>query len=154
MKGLLKFFERPLKENPVKQGAWSLLLIVLFAFPKVFISGTEDSFFNNDYPWIIMGTFVLNFCIFNALFYLTSTNRSVFRMQSLYTFICLLVIGCLLSYLFSGVSLFEAGTFSWILSVISFCYLVFLVIVTCIRVLTEYAQREEWLYPKIRKKSK
>ena len=60
-----------------------------------------------------------------------------------FAFAILLVIGGLLAWAFSGVSIYEAGTVSWLYFVLTFGYLVFLSIVNLIKFLVKLAQKQD-----------
>ena len=46
----------------------------------------------------------------------------------------------------------EAGSYPWIFIVVSFGYLVFLSLMAVLRTVVDFAQREEWTQPRIRRK--
>ena len=46
----------------------------------------------------------------------------------------------------------EAGSYRWIYIVVAIGYLVFLSLMAMLRKIVEFAQREEWNHPRIRRK--
>ncbi len=57
-----------------------------------------------------------------------------------------------MAYLFSSLSLNEAGSYRWIFTVLSFGYLVFLSILGFVKRIVEFAEKEDWQRPKKRRR--
>ena len=72
--------------------------------------------------------------------------------RSIYSFMGLALGSGLTAYLFSSLTISEAGSYRWIYVVLTVGYLVFLSIVTFMRRIVEFAQKEEWNHPRIRHK--
>ncbi|HMQ49084.1 MAG TPA: hypothetical protein PKA00_16475 [Saprospiraceae bacterium] len=102
------------------------------------------------FPWITAASFMLVFAIFNSVFSLTSKSMAKYWGQSVYSFLGLAFLSGLAAYLFSSMSIDEAGSYRWIFFVVTFGYLVFLALMAMIRQIVEFAQREEWHHPRIR----
>jgi hypothetical protein len=56
----------------------------------------------------------------------------------------------LLAYLFSGVSIGAAGSYKWLFIVVSVGFMVFLSMVNFMKVIVNYAEKEEWSAPRRR----
>jgi len=129
--------------KPVYQlGIIMLLMVVLTGIIEL---ATTDSY-KDLYPngaWEIMAACVLFFALVNCVFSLQTTNRQYYWRDSIFSFMALLVLGCLLAWAFTGVTVREAGSISWILFVFSFGYLIFLSIVNVMRFVVELAQRQD-----------
>jgi hypothetical protein len=105
--------------------------------------------------WVVWATFLLCFALFNSVLSLNTKldmNQYWFKSTSTYT---ALVIGLgAFSWLFSGLSLREAGTFQFIFIVITFGYLLFLSIARFMRKVVELAQKEDNRWQQRAKKKK
>jgi drug/metabolite transporter (DMT)-like permease len=104
------------------------------------------------FPWMTSASFLLLFAMFNSVSSLAVDNMMKYWGRSIYSFLGLAVASGLVAYLFSSLSISEAGSFRWIYFVLTFGYLVFLSIVTFMRRIVEFAQKEEWNHPRIRRK--
>lgn len=102
------------------------------------------------FPWMASAAFMLLFALFNSVFSLSSENMMKYWGRSVYSFMGLAVGAGLLAYLFSSLSIGEAGSYKWIYMVVSFGYLVFLSMMATMRKVVEFAQKEEWNQPRIR----
>lgn len=74
--------------------------------------------------------------------------------RSILGYIALAGIGALLAWGFSSLSINDAGSYRWIYIVLTFGYLFFLSMIGFMRKIVDFAQREEWNQPRIRKKKK
>jgi hypothetical protein len=54
------------------------------------------------------------------------------------------------AYFFSSISIANAGSYMWIYVVVTFGYLVFLSLMTMLKKVVAFAEKEEWNSPKIR----
>ena len=108
---------------------------------------------SNRFPWMTAAAFMLFFAMFNSVFSLSAKNMAKYWGRSIYSFLGLAVVSGLVAYLFSSLSINEAGSYRWIYFVLTFGYLVFLSMVTFMRKIVEFAQREEWNHPRIRSKN-
>lgn len=104
--------------------------------------------------WTIAATFILFFAIFNALFSLSTKNLDKYWTHSMICYAGLALITGSLAYLLSSIPLDEAGSYRWIFIVLTMGYLIFLSIMTVMRKIVEFAQKEEWNHPRIRKKGR
>ncbi len=109
---------------------------------------------SNRFPWMTSAAFILFFAMFNSVFSLSAKNTTQYWGRSIYSFMGLAVLSGLMAYLFSSLSINEAGSYRWIYFVLTLGYLVFLSIVTFMRKIVEFAQREEWNHPRIRQKNR
>lgn len=105
---------------------------------------------SNRFPWMTSAAFMLFFAMFNSVYSLSAKNMSKYWGRSIYSFMGLAVVSGLTAYLFSALSINEAGSYRWIYIVLTIGYLVFLCIVTFMRKIVEFAQKEEWNQPRIR----
>ncbi len=105
------------------------------------------------FPWMSSAAFVLFFAMFNSVFSLSAKNMPRYWGRSIYSFIGLVVSSGFFAYLLSSLSINEAGSYRWIFFVLTLGYLVFLSMVTFMRRIVEFAQKEEWNHPRIRRKN-
>ncbi len=104
------------------------------------------------FPWLTTGAVFLLFAISNSIFSLASSDVNAYFTKSLLASAILVVLLFGLSYLLSGIWVTEADSYLWIYKVLGFCYLVFVSIINAIKKVVEYAQKEVWTQPKIRKR--
>ena len=74
--------------------------------------------------------------------------------RSIYCYMGLAAVSGLFAYLTSSLSINEAGSYKWIFFVLTIGYLVFLSIMSLMRKVVEFAQKEEWHHPRIRQRKK
>jgi len=131
------------KANPIFQVILILILMALFMGINKLSQSPETELLNPTGAWEIMASFVLFFALVNCVFSLQSDTKITYWRNSIFSFFGLLVIGGGLAYLYSGVTLGEAGSMSWILFIFSFSYLIFLSIVNLMRFIVELAQKQD-----------
>lgn len=104
------------------------------------------------FAWLTAATFLLVFAMFNAIFSVSSKSMVKYWSRSVYSFLGLALISGCLAWLFSGLRISEAGSYRWIFGVITFGYLVFISMMAFMRQIVDFAQKEEWNHPRIRRK--
>ncbi len=140
-------------KSPVLQASIVLALILVFNLGAFFFaaSGME---IEKRFPWTISATFILFFSMFNSIISLTSENMDKYWTRSILSYVALAGLAALLAWGFSSLTINEAGSYRWIYIVLTFGYLLFLSMVGFMRKIVEFAQREEWNQPRLRKKKK
>jgi len=106
------------------------------------------------FSWLTATSFMLCFAVFNAVFSVSSKSMIKYWGRSIYAYMGLAAGAGLLAWTFSGMTIFEVGSYMWIYIVVTIGYLVFLSMVTVMRKVVEFAQREEWNKPKIRQRKR
>lgn len=106
------------------------------------------------FPWMSSAAFLLLFAVTNSLSTLTAADPAKYWGRSIYSFMGLAFLSGLVAWAFSSLSINEAGSFRWIFIVLTIGYIVFLLIVTWVRRIVEFAQKEEWSQPRIRHKKR
>jgi len=139
--------------NPFNQAAAVLGLILIFDLGSGFLSSAGVEMKQNT-PWVIAATFILFFAMFNALISLMSDNMDRYWTRSMISYVSVAGIAGLLAWAFSSMSINEAGAFRWLYIVLTLGYLLFLSMMRAMRKIVDFAQREEWNQPKIRKRKK
>lgn len=99
-------------------------------------------------PWTISVAGSLFFAVFNSVFSLSSKDINVYWSKSTISYIILTLGGGLMAWGFSGISINGAGSYKWILIVVTISYLVFMSIIGFMRVIVAFAQKEVWQQPK------
>lgn len=135
------FIEKAL--NPIFQGV-VVLCISLTAMIVFFVlnsSGFMDV--DNRVFWVIGGATTLFFGLFNSVISLGAADMNVYWFRSTVCYVVLMVSSGCLAYLFSGMTMTEAGSFKWIFMVLTFGYLLFLSIMRFMRKIVQIAQQED-----------
>ncbi len=102
------------------------------------------------FPWLSSASFLLLFAVFNSIISLLESDTNKYWGRSMTSFMLVAVIGGGIAYLFSGLTIWEAGSYSWIFVVVTIGYLVFLGMMVMIKNIVAFAQREEWSQPRRR----
>ena len=139
--------------NPFLQAAIVVGLILVFDIGASFL-GSAGVEMKQDTSWVIAATFILFFAMFNAILSLMCDNMDRYWTRSMISYVAVAGIAGLLAWAFSSLSINEAGTFRWIYIVLTFGYLLFLAMIGAMRKIVDFAQREEWNQPKIRKRKR
>lgn len=139
--------------NPFRQAA---IVLVLTLVSDIFwgFANSAGAEMRQNTPWVIGATFILFFAMFNAILSVTTKNMDRYWTRSMISYIAVAGVGGLLAWAFSSLSINEAGTFRWLYIVLTLGYLLFLSMMRAMRKIVEFAQREEWNQPKIRKRRK
>jgi len=93
--------------------------------------------------WTVSASMVLMFAVCNSVLSLGADNVTPYWNKSIYSFVILCVVGGLMAWYFSGLSIYEAKSFKWIYVVFTFGYLLFLSIVTLMRKIVMIAQKQD-----------
>ncbi|MDQ3142888.1 MAG: hypothetical protein M3Q56_11655 [Bacteroidota bacterium] len=93
--------------------------------------------------WLIATAILLFFIILNCVFGFSIKNILPYYRESIYTFIGLLILICLGGTFISGTSVFEAASYSWIITVFAIVYIVFMTILGLMRKIMEIVLKQE-----------
>ncbi len=140
-------------KNPIFQACF-VLGLVLLSHIGVYMLTSVGVDLQQRLPWTLSTTFILFFAIFNAMISLMSDNMDKYWTRSILSYIVLAATAALLAWAFSSMTINEAGSYKWIYIVLTFGYLLFLSLVRIVRKIVEFAEREEWNHPRVRKKKK
>lgn len=137
--------------SPILQAGIALGLgtFIMLVAKLAVLSGAHIS---ERFPWLTAASFMLCFALFNSVFSLAAKDLNHYWGRSIMCFMALALVSGLLAYLFSSLSIREAGSYAWIYVVVSIGYLVFLSMVAFIKRIVEFAQREEWNAPRVRRR--
>ena len=140
-------------KNPVLQASIVFALVLLFDIGSFFLSSAGVEI-EQRFPWTVTATFILFFAMFNAILSLMTDNMDRYWTRSILSYIALALLTGLIAWAFSSLTINEAGSYRWIYIVLTIGYLLFLSIVALMRKIVEFAEREEWNQPRLRKKRK
>ncbi len=140
--------------NPVLQGGAVLVGVLFMLLMGKIIGGLGISEFKDTYPWLVAASFMLFFAVFNSVFSLSAADLNGYWTKSMLCFGGLAVVSGLLAYLFSGLTLWEAASYKWIFTVVTFGYLVFLSVMGFMKRIVEFAENEEWQKPRRKSRAK
>ncbi len=140
--------------NPVYQAMVALAGIVVFILISKVVSFSGLLDVPERFPWLTAASFILLFSLFNSVFSLATDNMVKYWGKSIYCFLGVAIGSGLVAYLFSSIPISEAGSYRWIYFVLTIGYLVFLSMMATIRRIVEFAQKEEWNHPRIRRRNK
>ena len=138
--------------NPVHQAMVALGSVVLVILVGKLINLTGLISVSNRFPWMAAAVFMLCFALFNSVFSLSAKDMMKYWGRSIYSFMGLACTSGVVAWLFSSLTINEAGSYRWIFIVVTIAYLVFLSLVGMMRKIVDFAQREEWNHPRIRKR--
>jgi len=138
------------KATPFVQAGISIVLGLFFMLTCLMFESTLEV--RPERPWVFASTFLLFYSIFNVVFSFNVENAEKYWTQAVIGFVaCVGLLGSL-AYLISGLGMNDAGAFKWIFIVITISYLVFMSIARAMKGIVDFAQKEEWNSPKMRKK--
>jgi len=137
--------------SPVLQASIAFGGVILFILVAKLVKLTGLIYVPDRFPWITAASFLLLFAVFNSVFSLSARNVLQYWGRSIYSYLGLAFASGLAAYLFSALSIDEAGSYRWIYVVLTIGYLIFLGMMAFMRQIVEFAQREEWNHPRIRR---
>lgn len=139
-------------QNPIIQAIGIYLGVLVMIAGGAIVKSTGLMVVSERFPWMCAAAFMLFFAMFNSVFALSSPSINKYWGKSIYSFVGLAALAGLTAWITSSLSIWEAGSFQWIYIVVTIGYMIFLSMVTMMRTIVEFAQREEWSKPKIRQK--
>ena len=138
--------------NPILQAVIIYIVAIFILLMAKLIKLTQIITVSERFPWMTAGAFMLLFALFNSVFSLTTKNMMQYWGRSIYSFLGLAALLGLTAYAFSFIPIGDAGSYKWIYIVVTIGYLVFLSLMTFMRQIVEFAQREEWNQPRKRRR--
>jgi uncharacterized membrane protein len=138
--------------NPVYQAAMALGGVVVISLLAKLIGLTGITEVPQRFPWMSAASFMLLFAVFNSVLSVGSKDLMKYWRTSVYCFLGLAVAAAGVAYVLSSMTMDEAGSYRWIYIVVGIGYLVFLSLMAMLRKIVDFAQREEWNQPRIRRK--
>jgi membrane-bound metal-dependent hydrolase YbcI (DUF457 family) len=137
--------------NPILQAGIVLGAILAVMIGGAFIKSTGLIEVGDRFPWLTAASFMLFFAMFNSIFSLSAKEMNQYWSRSMMSFMGLALASALLAWLFSSISINDAGSYRWIFIVVTIGYLVFMSMMRMMKNIVEFAEREEWNQPRKRK---
>ena len=128
--------------SPYIQGVVVLGLIFIAQVGLKIAVNPQEEFGRLDY-WIMASAFLLLFAVVSSVFSFAAQSPMKYYGQSVTSFLGVAFLGGISAYLFSGIPLNEAGSFSWIYTVLTVIFVVFLTIVNLMRKIVELAKEQD-----------
>ena len=119
-------------------GGGILLMLGSWALTKSGIWETKDIF-----AWEMAFSAILFYAFFNSVFSLSQRGQNYYFVYSILSYFCLVVFLGLSAWLFSGLTIDEAGSFRWMLIIFTFSYLLLISIVGGMKKVVQLAQDQE-----------
>lgn len=123
-------------------GGVFILAVVLMGF-SVLMPSAPYSSTAHIMPWVVLCGMILFFALANSVLSFAANDANTYWLHSIISFATLLVVGGLVAWGISGVSIGNAGSVRWLYFVLTFGYLVFLSIVNLIKFFVKLAQRQD-----------
>ena len=129
--------------NPILQAACALGLAIILMLVTQGLKLSNTTPVSGRAFWIIAGTAILSYSMLNSIISLSVGDMNQYWFRSTASYAVLMVSCGTLAYLFSSMTINEAGTFRWIFIVLTFGYLLFLSIMRFMRKIVSIAQKED-----------
>jgi FtsH-binding integral membrane protein len=141
--------------SPIYQALMAFGGVLLFCILSSFFSMSNEKL-TQQFPWMIAAAFMLVYALFNSVFWISAKNNSQYISQSVISYVGLAAASGLLAYAISGLKPSEAGSIKTIFIILTMGYVVFLAIMSTIKQLITFLNKEEQnkLEGKGRKKGK
>lgn len=128
--------------HPYKQLIFCLIVLAA-SMTLIRLTGVASAPEDGVMYWEACLVVMLAYALFNSIFSLSYPNKNVYFRDSIFTFMAIAGLGGFLAYLFSGMSIDEAGSFRWLYFVFGFSYLVIMSIVNLMRKIIEIAKKQD-----------
>ncbi|MEY3322777.1 MAG: hypothetical protein RLZZ417_2360 [Bacteroidota bacterium] len=137
-------------EKPFVQASLIIGAVFVVNLGSLMVKSTGLVDVTNRFAWLNAASFMLFFAVLNSIYSLTAKSVPHYWGISMYSFMIVASISGLQAYLFSGISIANAGSYMWIYVVVTFGYLVFLSLMSILKKVVSFAEKEEWNSPKMR----
>lgn len=148
----ISIFER--KFDPLYQAALVLGITLVIDVLALLVQSTDTVGVSNRFPWLAAASMMLFYAMVNVVFSVSSKDLVRYWSRSIYAFMALALGVGLLAWAFSSLTISEAGSYKWIYIVVTVSYIIFSAMITLLRKVVDFAQKEEWNSPKIRQKKR
>ncbi len=129
--------------SPFYQVAGVLLLMLVLTGISSMVPPPKYSSTAHIIPWVVLCGMILFFALTNSILGFSAADSNKYWLHSIISFAILLVVGGVIAWQLSGVSIRDAGSVRWLYIVMTFGYLVFLSIVNLIKFFVALAQRHD-----------
>lgn len=142
MQGIFARYFQPSPSPPI-QAITIYVSFIVVVLLSTLLGYTGLISVGQKFPWVLAGSFILLFSMFNSVLFLSAVSPGLYYRNSIYSFAALAVLSGFSAFLISGLSLNEAGSFKWIFLVLTVGYIVFLSIVGAMKVIMELAKQKD-----------
>ena len=147
--GLLTKFQFNI-EKPLVQAAIIIASVFVVNIGSLMVIATGWIEVTHRFPWLNAASFMLFFAVLNSIYSITAKSVPHYWGLSMYSFMIVAGVSGLQAWAFSGIPIANAGSYMWIYVVVTFGYLVFLTIMSILKKVVAFAEKEEWNSPKMR----
>jgi hypothetical protein len=140
-------------EDPRYQSLAIYILIFGIMLMAFGVSKINPRLVGHKFYWLTATALMLFYAVFSSIASFASKDSNKYWGISVSSFVALAAIAGFTAYFFSGISIYDAGSYSWLYKVITFVYLLFMSMVRFMKGIVEFAQKEEWSNPKLRNKN-
>jgi len=137
-KSIFEYKISPFLQGGVVLGAIVIFILVTMIFGSIGLADTDGGT-----PWLVACSMTFFFVIGNSILSLAADDQNTYWWQSILTYVLLVVLGATSAYLFSGVSIDEAGSYRWLYVVFTFGHILFLTIVRTMKKIVKIAQKQD-----------
>jgi hypothetical protein len=147
----------PPKVQKLYNPLWQSLAAVVLAFGLMLVwklLASAGMPISPRFPWMAAGASMMVYALVTSIVSLSAKNTTWYWAKSVLGYIGVVVVTGFGAYLFSKLSIDEAGSFRWIFMVVTFGYLVFISVTNLMRKIVELAMREDWQSPRFKIKKR
>ncbi len=137
-KSIFEYKISPFLQGGVVLGAIVIFILATIIFGKIGLADTDGGT-----PWLVACSMTFFFAIGNSVLSLAADDQNTYWWQSILTYVLLVVLGGSSAYLFSGVSIDDAGSYRWLYVVFTFGHILFLTIVRTMKRIVKIAQKQD-----------
>ena len=129
--------------NPLVQATILVVLIICIVGVAKLLDLSNVLEMEKTFPWLIAASLLLFYAIMNSIVSLATKKVHNYWFKSICGFAGLAITSGVVAWLFSSLSVYEAGSYSWIYIVITVVYLVFVSIMNLMRKIVEIAVKQD-----------
>ncbi len=134
-------FDKPFK--PIYQGLLVLGIYLVFLGMILSLKSFNWIAFEPMDYWKYATSMILFYVMLCCVFCFSTKEKMIYYRDSIFTYIILLVLFSGISQWLSKLSIFEAESYSWILTVFSIIFIVMLTIINLVRKIVEIAIKQD-----------
>jgi len=129
--------------SPFIQAAVIIAAIVVFILGGRLVALTGLVDIDQGTPWLVACSFTLLYVIFNSVLSISAADQNRYWMQSIMTYVGVVVVGGVVAYLFSGATMDEVGAYKLIYMIFTLGYVILLGVVRSMRKIVMIAQKQD-----------